>query len=246
MSTEVLVAAVAIAFVAATTQSVTGFGFALVMAPVLAAIWDPKAAVPATLLLALGSNLAQLVGVHGQVTRWRLPGLYLGLIVGIPLGVFFLDRVDTDTLQVTVGVVVFAATVLLYTQPAIDPGHDTLWLRLGAGTIGGALSAATSMGGPPVVLYLLGRETEIERYRATLLAYFLPTGVLASLALLIVGRVDVDVLTVVACGLPAVAVGIVAGNWLRGHLNAGRFRIVVVGVLLATSITVTVLAVAGW
>jgi uncharacterized membrane protein YfcA len=101
------------------------------------------------------------------------------------------------------------------------------------------------MGGPPVVLYLLGREKEIESYRATLLAFFLPSGVLSTVALLIVGRVDLDVLTVVVVGLPAVAAGIAAGNWLRGHLDAQRFRRIVVGVLLATSVTVTALAIAG-
>ena len=245
MSAELVVFAMVLAFTAATIQSVTGFGFSLTLVPLLAVAWEPKAAVPVSLLLALATNVALLAQVRGQVTMRRLPGLYLGLIIGIPLGVLFLERVDADTLQITVGVVVFAATILLYLQPSIDAGHDSFGLRLGAGAMGGALTSATSMGGPPVVLYLLGRETEIDRYRATLLAYFLPSGVLAVTAFVIVGRIDSDVLIITAAAVPAVVAGILTGGWLRTHLNAGRFRRIVLGVLIATGISVTILAIVG-
>ncbi|MCI0838672.1 MAG: sulfite exporter TauE/SafE family protein [Chloroflexi bacterium] len=245
MSAELVVFAMVLAFTAATIQSVTGFGFSLTLVPLLAVAWEPKAAVPVSLLLALATNVALLAQVRGQVTMRRLPGLYLGLIIGIPLGVLFLERVDADTLQITVGVVVFAATILLYLQPSIDAGHDSFGLRLGAGAMGGALTSATSMGGPPVVLYLLGRETEIDRYRATLLAYFLPSGVLAVTAFVIVGRIDSDVLIITAAAVPAVVAGILTGGWLRTHLNAERFRRIVLGVLIATGISVTILAIVG-
>ncbi len=245
MSVELVIFAVVVAFTAATVQSVTGFGFSLTLVPLLAVAWEPKAAVPVSLLLALATNIALLTQVRGQVTVRRLPGLYLGLLIGVPLGVLFLERVDADTLQIAVGAVVFAATVLLYLQPSIDAGHDPFALRLGAGMMGGALGSATSMNGPPVVLYLLGREPEIDRYRATLLAYFLPSGVLAVAALVIVGRVDADVLIVAGAALPAVLAGILMGGWLRTHLNQERFRRAVVGVLITTSISVTVLAIIG-
>ena len=245
MSVELVVFAIVVAFSAATVQSVTGFGFSLTLVPLLAVAWEPKAAVPVSLLLGLATNFALLSQVQGQVTMRRLPGLYLGLIIGIPLGVLFLERVDADTLQITVGVVVFAATVLLYLQPSIDAGHDSFGLRFGAGAMGGALTSATSMGGPPVVLYLLGRETEIDRYRATLLAYFLPSGVLAVTAFIIVGRIDSDVLIITAAGVPAVVAGILTGGWLRTHLNPERFRRIVLGVLIATSVSVTTLAIVG-
>jgi uncharacterized membrane protein YfcA len=245
MDAEILVAAFLIAMVAASVQSTTGFGFALVMAPLLAVLWEPKAAVPATLLLALSSNVLVLSHLRGNVTRYRLPGLYLGLVMGIPLGVLFLEQVNADVLQVTVGVVVFSATILLYFAPEIDTGRDSLPMRVGAGMIGGVLSSATSMGGPPVVLYLLGREDKIDSYRATLLAYFLLAGALALAGLIVVGRVDLDVLTVAAASFPAVILGSRAGLWLRSHLDPERFRRVVVGVLIATSISVTVLAIVG-
>ena len=245
MSVDLIVFAVVVAFTAATVQSVTGFGFSLTLVPLLAVAWEPKAAVAVSLLLALATNVVLLTQVRGKVSTRRLPGLYLGLIIGIPLGVLFLERVDAETLQITVGIVVLAATVLIYLQPSVDAGHDSLGMQIGAGTMGGALTSATSMGGPPVVLYLLGRETEIDPYRATLLAYFLPSGVLAVAAFFIVGRIDSDVLIITAAAVPAVVAGILTGGWLRTHLNPERFRRIVLGVLIATSISVTILAIIG-
>ncbi len=245
MSAEIIIFAVVVAFAAATVQSVTGFGFSLTLVPLLAVAWEPKEAVPVAVLLSLATNVALLTDVRGEVTVRRLPGLYLGLLVGVPLGVLFLERVDADTLQITVGAVVFAATILLYAQPSIDAGHDAFALRFGAGALGGALGGATSMGGPPVVLYLLGREKQIDRYRATILAYFLPSGIYALTVLVIVGRVNVDTLTIAGAALPAVIAGILTGGWLRTHLNPERFRRAVVGVLIVTSISVTVLAIVG-
>jgi hypothetical protein len=101
------------------------------------------------------------------------------------------------------------------------------------------------MGGPPVVLYLIGREKEIDRYRATIQAYFLPSGLVTVLAFVIVGRIDGDVLLTFAAAAPAVLAGVFLGSWLRGYFNVEWFRRVVVGVLVLTSISVIVAAILG-
>ncbi len=72
-----------------------------------------------------------------------------------------------------------------------------------------------------------------------------PESVLAVTAFVIVGRVDADVLIITAAALPAVVAGILTGGWLRTHLNPERFRRIVLGVLIATSISVTILAIVG-
>jgi len=245
MDAEVVLVAVAISFVAASNQSITGFGFALITAPLLSVAWEVKPAIAATLLLGLLVNTVLLVLARGSVSTARLPGLWAGFLVGVPLGLLFVGAVNTDVLQVAVGIVVLGATLVVYLQPSVDGGHDSLPLRLGAGAVSGVLSSATSMGGPPVVLYLLGRETEIDSYRATIQAYFLLSGVLTAIAFLIVGRINEDVLLVFAAGAPAVGGGVLFGGWLRRFLNVERFRRLVVGVLVVTSLSVITLAVLG-
>lgn len=176
MDTETALLGALIAFVAAVTQAITGFAFALVFAPLFALAWEPKPAVAATVVLSVVVNVLVLVllQVRGHINYGRLPGMYGGYLLGVGPGLLFLDLVSGEVLQITLGVVVIAAALVLYARPTIDPGHDSMIARVVAGAASGASASATGIGRPPVVLYMLGRELDIHRFRATLQAYFLP------------------------------------------------------------------------
>lgn len=232
-----LVAGVAIAFLASVCQSVTGFGFALVMVPLITVVWAVKPAVAATVLLSLFGNAMLLREVRGHVSVPRVTGLLAGFAIGLVPGVFIFEKVDEDALRVGVGVIVLIATLLIYRSPEIDRGHDSFGLRLVTGAVSGAIGSSTSLSGPPVVLYLVGRVREIDAFRATILAYFVPSSVILLISYAIVGQISQDVLIMAAAGAPAVLIGNPVGGWLRGHLDAERFRIVVLAVLVGASIS---------
>lgn len=235
MTTETIAAGVVIAFVAATCQSVMGFGFALVMAPLLSVAWEVKPAVSVTILLGTVAVLPLLVEVRSEVPLGRVSVLLAGSVAGIPLGVFLLQRLGSDTLQIVVASAAIAAAVLVYLSPSLAWRGDGLPWRLTAGAMSGALGASTSLGGPPVVLYLLGCERRISVFRASLLAYFVPSSVLILIGIALVGRITGDVLLLAAAALPVIALGLAAGAWLRRHISPERFRPLVVGFLVLTS-----------
>jgi uncharacterized membrane protein YfcA len=200
--------------------------------------WEPKPAVAATVVLSVVVNLLVLLQVHGHVNYGRLPGLYAGYLVGAVPGLLFLEVVSGEALQITLGIVVIVATIILYARPTIDAGHDSLLGRMAAGAASGASATATGIGGPPVVLYLLGRELEVQRFRATLQAYFLPISIVTLTLFVVVGRIDEDVLIAAAVATPAIFAGVILGAWLRGHIQAEFFRRIVVGLLVVMSIAV--------
>jgi len=225
----------AIAFLAAACYAVTGFGFALVMTPLLAVAWDVKSAVVTSVVLSTVALLPLLVEARAHVPVQRAFVLVLGSFAGIPLGVVVLQELESDALQVLVAATVIVAALLLYFRPVVEPGPDTRTTQLATGFVSGVVGGSTSMGGPPIVLYLLGREREIAPFRATLLEFFLPGSVLQIAILAGVGRITGDVLLLVAAALPAVGVGLLAGAWLRRRVEAERFRAIVVAVLVLTS-----------
>jgi uncharacterized membrane protein YfcA len=165
-------------------------------------------------------------------------GLLAGFAIGLVPGVFIFEKVDEDALRIGVGVIVLIATLLIYRSPEIDRGHDTFGLRVVTGAISGAIGSSTSLSGPPVVLYLVGRVREIDAFRATILAYFVPSSIIVLISYAIVGQISRDVLIMAAAGAPAVLIGNPVGGWLRGHLDAERFRIVVLAVLVGASFSV--------
>jgi hypothetical protein len=238
VSPQVVVAGVAIAFLASVCQSVTGFGFALVMVPLITVVWAVKPGIAATVLLSLFGNVMLLREVRGHVSVSRVGGLLTGFAFGLVPGVLIFEKVDEDALRIGVGAVVLIATIAIYRSPEIDPGHDTFGLRVVTGAISGAIGSSTSLSGPPVVLYLVGRVREIDAFRATILAYFVPSSVIIIASYAIVGQVTNDVLVMVAVAIPAVLIGNPVGGWLRSHLDAERFRLVVLAVLVGASISV--------
>jgi len=208
------------------------------MVPLITVVWAVKPGVAVTVLLSLFGNLMLLREVRGHVVIPRVSGLLVGFLIGIVPGIFVIEKVDADTLRVGVGAVVLIATFALYRQPNIDPGHDSFGLRVMAGAISGAIGSSTSLSGPPIVLYLVGRVREIDAFRATILAYFLPSGILITISYIIVGQITRDVLLMAAAGVPAVLLGLPVGGWLRSHLDPERFRLVVLAVLVGASVSV--------
>lgn len=237
MDAQTLVLGAVIAFLAAACQSVTGFGFALVMMPLLAIVWEVKLAVATSVILGVLLNVVMLSQLRGHVVGRRLPGIYAGYAIGFVPGLIFLDRVNGDVLQITVGVVVILATILLYFQPAIEPGNESPVGGVVAGAFSGASSSATSIGGPPVVLYLMGRE-EMDRFRATLMAFFLPSSIVTLTAFVVVGRITGDVLQESAVAAPFIVAGVFAGAWVRAFIDAAMFRRLVVATLIVTSMAI--------
>jgi uncharacterized membrane protein YfcA len=96
------------------------------------------------------------------------------------------------------------------------------------------------MGGPPLVLYMLGREREVEAFRSTVLAVFLFNSVLTVTGLVIADQIGGEVLTATGLALPAVAAGLVAGAWLRSRVQQELFRTLVLAVLVFTSVGVII------
>ena len=235
MSTEILAAVVAIAVLAAVCQSLTAFGFALVMVPLLSLAWEVKPAIVTSTVLGTVVLVPLLYEVRGHVRTRRVVPMFLGSLVGIPLGIVVLVRIDATALEVTVAAVVIVAALLIYLSPQVPLRRSVPPFSFLVGGLSGALRAATSMGGPPVVLYTLTFEREVERFRATLLAFFLPASLVTIAGLAIAGQIDGDVLIASAVGLPAVALGSLAGRRARAHVSEAVFRVVVLGVLFASS-----------
>ena len=244
MSAEVIVAAIAIAFLASTCQAITGFGFAPVMTPLLALAWDVKPAIAAAILLGTVNLLLLLPEVRGDVSLRRVFWLLAGFAAGVGPGVFLLEHLDAEVLKVVVACTVIAASFLLFSLPHMGSGSDSLPGRLIAGALSGSIGSSTSLTAPPVVLYLVGR-LDVASFRATTLAFFLPSNLMVIAALALVGRITGDVLLLSAAALPALLLGVLLGAWLRGHVQAERFRLVVLAVLMSTSVAVLGSVVAG-
>jgi hypothetical protein len=228
-----VVAILLLAGLAAFAQAVTGFGFSLLIVPPLALVIGPKETVVVANILSTATNVAMLSRVHGHVD-WRLGGwLFGGALVGMPVGLAVLIWINAAVLQVLIAITVLASGLLLLRGLRFHAAGRA-WDAV-TGVISGVLNTSTSMSGPPVVLYLQGREVSPDRFRATLTAYFLASSVVAVGLLAMAGKFTRDVGLEAAVGVPAVGVGIAAGLLVYRRVDAVLFRRLVFALLFASA-----------
>ena len=220
---ETIALAAAIAAVAGVIRGITGFGGAMVMSPPLALLLGPVFTVPLVLLLESLAGAPMLVQTR-HLVRWRVIGPILAAAcLCAPIGTYFLVKVDPDVMRrVIAGVVIVFALILLrgwrYTGPQRLP------TSLGLGAFAGSMVGATSMGGPPVIIYLLAGPDPIEVTRANL-TYFVSGISLAAVVMLwLAGVLGMQGLALAALFTPGYYLGMVAGTRLFSRFNDRRFR----------------------
>jgi uncharacterized membrane protein YfcA len=218
--------AAAAAFVGASIQSATGFGFALVLSPALFAALDPVEAVTTLLVLGLALNaLVMFERGRPEHVDWRaLAPMLVAAIPGLAAGVVALTLLSKGALQVTVGVAVMLAAGWQLRQRrarASTESARTLPPAAGwaAGFASGALTTSISVSGPPIVLWLEAHQVRPDEFRASLAASFLVLNLLGGVVLLVAedSTLDADVvLPLLGLVLLGYALGTIAFKRLKG------------------------------
>ncbi len=230
-----LLAAAAVAAGAA-VQSATGFGFALVAAPLVFAAIGPQEAVWLLIFLGFEVNLLTLAGERRRpqplwrdsatLLAWALPGSLAGVAI--------LRALDPVALQIAVSVGVIATLIARrYSRGRRVPR----WGAPAAGLASGALTTSTSTTGPPLIVYLLRRGAEPGEMRDTLTVCFLGLGVIGAAALWATGTDDLPDGSLLLWMIPLVAVAHVTGRPLFARLaGSGSYeRVVTVMLLIAVA-----------
>ena len=232
----------------AALQTSTGFGFAMLSAPVLAVLVGPVEAVSTivatgvvvdVLVLAAGGRRPQ---PHGRdvltLGLWSVPGLLAGALL--------LRTLPSAALKLLVaGAVLLAVGHRLRLRrigPAAAAPSERWWSAAPAGIASGVLSTATTLGGPPIVLYLTRRPRPPRETRDTLVALSLLRLPLSVAALVLAGTwVQPQGLVVLWI---AVALGYVIGRWVFARMDPARYEQAVLGALVVAALTAVATAVA--
>jgi uncharacterized membrane protein YfcA len=211
--------------IAATVQLSAGFGFALAAVPMMSIVIDAHDAVVVTLALAMLTNAYQAWSGRREVDRGVAARMLGGAAIGLPVGLLVFLRADERVLGAIIGVAVLVAVVVI--ALGLDLRHAGPGLDVGAGVLSGALTMSAGVNGPPLVFVLQARRFDPARFRATITSVFFVLDVVGVAVFTATGDVDREVLQAVAVALPGLAIGAVAGIELRRHLDARRFRTLV-------------------
>lgn len=198
---------------------------------ILPSVIGLQMATPLVALVAVVLEVILLVRYREALDVHAIWRVVLAALIGTPLGILFLSRVDETLALGILGAVIagYAMYALLGLKlPRLD---GSLWAYF-AGLVGGILGGAYNTSGPPVIVYADCRRWSPEVFKSNLQGYF----VISSLAVVVThalgGNITAPVLETFWWTLPFIAVGLVAGLSLDRWLNPILFRRIVLVLLV--------------
>lgn len=210
---------------ASVLRGFTGFGFGLAAVPLLALVLPPAEVVP------LVVTLQVIIGVGGLRAAWadcdwRAVRLLLpGLIIGVPIGLVILTQLPANPVRLVIGAIIAFSVWLIHRGVRLPPNPSWL-VSGGVGLVSGIISGLASMGGPPVVVYLLAIGHSAIRMRATTIVYFMLSGVVSFVPMAARGLITRDILIWSAASLPVLFGGSRLGTWAFFRAKPRHHRMV--------------------
>jgi uncharacterized membrane protein YfcA len=208
---------------AAFVRGVSGFGLALILAPILLLILNSKSIVVINLLLGILSNIMVLRYNFRNVYLKGITPMAVCSLLGIPLGIWIIKIIAPSALKVLVGgVTIFFAIPLALGITRVF-AKERVACSI-SGFVSGFLSTSTSLGGPPVVLFMHNQNWRKETIHSSLAAYFLFSGLCSLIALSVSGFMNIQIVIFAASLVPALLVGIGMGMVIFRRVNQRFFR----------------------
>jgi uncharacterized membrane protein YfcA len=222
-------------FIAAFTQIVAGFGFALLGVPLMTLAIDPKIAVVVSALT--GITVTTWQAIHGwkDADKKLVRRLTLAAYCGMPFGLLVFIVVDDRVLRLLLGLAVLVAVVLLALR--LNLHHAGPHLDYAAGVVSGVLNTSLSTNGPPLVFALQARRLPPTTFRATISAVFALSNILGLTLFIASGRVTREGVVAATVTIPAMLFGQLLGFPLRKHIHGERFRWLVLFLLTGAAVS---------
>ncbi|MBI2058521.1 MAG: sulfite exporter TauE/SafE family protein [Nitrospirae bacterium] len=224
--------------VAHAVETITGFG-ATIIALSAGAFFLPLDSLVVALVLVGWLQSLWLVARGFRHVEWKFL-LYQVLPlcgIGFPLGIFGFAKFPQHHLKTALGlfvVAVAAMELLRLRREKVTSKELPFAARAGLLAAGGFFHGLFATGGPLVVYFASRAILDKSRFRSTLSALWLILNSILILSYLATSRLQREPALLAASLLPALAIGILAGEQLHSRVNEVVFRILVQVVLILT------------
>jgi uncharacterized membrane protein YfcA len=229
-----LLTAIGVTLVAGLMRGFAGFGSAMLMAPIFAILFGSADMVVTVVAIELVVSLQLFPQVRGHADWKTLAPMSIAACAAMPLGVWLLASVDKGTIVTAVSAVIVGFVVLMWTGWKYR-GRRSPVASATVGALSGAMMATTSVGGPPVLLYLLSGNDSPAVNRANIVTYYFLTQFLLIVIVLATGVAGWQALARAVVLFPVMVLGAWLGARLFHGLASERlYRNAALAILFAT------------
>jgi uncharacterized protein len=223
LGTNAAIAICAIAFVAGTARGFSGFGSALIFMPLASSMAAPRLVAALLLVIDFVSAAPLVPNAWKHADRKATAVMVSGALIGVPLGTYFLSRLDPVTTRWIISGFVFALLLLLLSGWRYR-GRDYPAISVGIGGLSGFCSGLAQTGGPPIVGYWLGRPLPAAIARANILLFFAASDFFSAVSYWLSGLITSDAIRFSFLVGPVYGLGVWFGASLFGRASETLFR----------------------
>ena len=232
VSLNAAIAICAIAFVSGTARGFSGFGSALIFMPLASSIAAPRLVAALLLIIDFIAAAPLIPNAWKQADRKATAIMVLGALVGVPIGTYFLSRLEPVTTRWIISAFVFALLLLLLSGWRYR-GKDHTAISVGIGGLSGFCSGLAQTGGPPIVGYWLGRPIASVTARANIVLFFGASDFFSVVSYALTGLITMDAIKFSLVIGPVYALGVWFGASLFGRASETLFRAICYALIAA-------------
>jgi uncharacterized membrane protein YfcA len=229
-----IVLPIAVTLLAGLMRGFAGFGSAMLMAPIFAILFGPAQMVVTIVAIELAISLHLFPQVRPDVDWPTVVPMSIAACIAMPFGVWLLASVDKNAIVAGVSAII-VAFVLVSLAGWRYRGRKGRAGAIAVGALSGAMMATTSVGGPPVLMYLFAGDDKPATIRANIVTYYFLTSFLLIAIVLGLGAAGWGPLVRAVVLLPVMLVG----SWVGTRLFDPReklYRTLTLLILLGTGL----------
>lgn len=233
-----LITLLIIAFGSSILQGITGFGFALIACPLCLLYFSQSTVVVVLTVISFVLNIFLLKKINADVDKKLIRTLIISGLIGVPIGVFALTRINPSILKLSVaGMSLLCAFIMMSSKIRIK---ENSILTTSVGTLTGFLQASIGLSGPPIALTLTSYGMETTSMRKTLAIFFLALNIISLPLFLMNNILTTDKFLLAISTIPVVLIGGQLGNKFAGLLPQSTFKYLTIIMVIGLSVQMIV------
>jgi len=230
-----LVIASLVACIAGLMRGFAGFGSGMLMAPVFMIFFGSVDAVAIVIMLEMAATILIIRTVTNDI-QWKFVSI-MGVFAAffMPIGMWLLVSIDSIILTRAIGAIIAVFVIVLFTGWRYQ-GIKNTWVTASVGAVSGTMMAASSLGNPIVILYMMTSGDDSTTNRSNITAYF---GITLSTLIIFMsysGLLTLKAFFITLLLLPTFIIFSWIGSKLFNKSNERLNRLIALGFLLCASI----------
>jgi uncharacterized membrane protein YfcA len=213
------------------TQSLTGFGSALVAMAFLPPLLGLEIASPLVAGTALGLEALMLIRYREALKIDSIWRVLAASLVGAPLGVYFLSRINENIALFVLGIIISGYAIYALFGFRLPELTHPFWAWI-MGLVSGMLGGAYNTSGPAVVIYGNCRCWSANEFKSNLSGFFVINSVMVTASHFFSGNYTAETTRFFWFAIPAMFVGFLAGQTLDRWISPNLFRKMVLVLLV--------------